>query len=196
MTRFFHLLYYFLLIFLVLVVIYMSVMLAISPKNDMQKRGFIPCTEKLVIDVSSCERGKMLCPLKYLWQDMECNMLVIADGLGNWVRGKQNRPWSNYLFEPDLALEDDVEYEGNIVADMADLEAQSQFINHKKQELENAKNRSLNLCEDVLMSDPEVIDDKSSKNEIIDEIEQEEAERGDIADEAFMEEIEEGEKDE
>ena len=191
MAKFFHLLYYYLLALVVLFMLYMTTMLALAPKIDEQKRGFIPCTEQLVLSVSACNRGEMMCPLKHLWQDMKCNTSVILEGFGAWVRGKQNSPWANYLFKPEISVLDGEGYDGDIVADMADLEAQSQFINRKKQELDEAKNRSLNLREDVLMSAPESVHPNDVKEDVEYAPEDEQTEQGDITDEAFMEEIEE-----
>lgn len=189
MAKFFHLLYYYLLAVIVIFVAYMTLMLFIAPKVDMQKRGFIPCTEQLVSSVSICKKGSVGCPLKYLWQDMKCNTFVILDGFGAWMRGKQPTPWANYLFEPETIYNND--YDGDIVADMADLEAQSQFIQGKKAELEEAKNRNLNLRDDVLMSAPEDVLPNDVKADIEQEPAEEDVEQGDISEEAFMEKFEE-----
>lgn len=194
MTRFFHLLYYYLLALMVIFVAYMTLMLAVSPKVDMQKRGFIVCTEQLVSDVAVCKKGSVGCPLKYLWQDMKCNTFVILDGFGAWVKGEQPTPWANYLFEPETIYDD--EYDGDIVADMADLEAQSQFIHNKKEELKKAKSRSLNLRDDVLMSAPEDVHPNDVDTDIKQESIEEDVEQGDISEEAFMEKFEENKKDE
>ena len=190
MTRVFHLFYYYLLVLMVLFTAYMTIMLALSPKQDEQKRGFISCTEQLVISVSSCERGKIFCTLKYLWGDMKCNTVVILGGLGAWIRGQQITPWANYLYEPVVLNDDGVEYEGDIKADMADLEAQSQFIQLKKQELEDVKHRGLNLREDVLMSAPEEVHPNDVDEVVMQLPLQEDVEQGDISEEAFMEKME------
>lgn len=185
MARFFHLLYYYLLGLLVFFVVYMVTMLVLSPKQDLQKRGFIPCTEQFVLNVAECNRGEMVCPLKYLWQDTMCNASVILEGFGSWIKGKQNAPWSNYIFSAEK--DENTEYNGDVAADMADLEAQSQFTERKIEELEAAKKRSLNLREDVLLSSPENLFDGETveQNEPVIE----EKNTGDISDEAFMEEI-------
>lgn len=194
MTRFLHLLYYYILALMVAFVAYITLMLAVSPKVDMQKRGFIPCTEQLVSSVSICKKGSVGCPLKYLWQDMKCNTFVILDGFGAWMRGKQPTPWANYLFEAETIYDDD--YDGDVVSDMADLEAQSQFIQGKKEELEEAKNRGLNLRDDVLMSAPEDVLPNDVKADIEQEPAEEDVEQGDISEEAFMDKFEEKQKDE
>lgn len=190
MGRFFHLLYYYLLGLLVFFVAYMVIMLVLSPKQDAEKRGFIPCTEEFVLNVTDCTRGEMICPLKYLWRDTKCNVSVILDGFGAWLRGKQATPWANYLFTPtQIQLSDITEYDGDIVSDMRDLKVQNQFIEQKNKEFEEAKKRGLNLREDVLLSSPEDIleDDETVETDtaVI-----EEENKGDISDEAFMEEIE------
>ena len=98
MEKFFRLVYYYCLSAFVIGVIYLSVMLFIAPRQDALKRGFIPCTEKLVIDITSCQPGKISCPLKHLWQDLKCNTKVVFGGFGAWVKGEQKTPWDNSLF--------------------------------------------------------------------------------------------------
>ena len=190
MARFFHLLYYYLLGFLVFFVAYMVVMLVVSPRQDLQKRGFIPCTEEFVLSVADCTRGEMICPLKYLWHDTTCNATVILDGFGAWVRGKQPTPWANYLFVPELSEQSAREdYNGDIAADMQDLEAQSQFIERKNRELDEAQKRGLDLRDDVLLSSSEdILYNETTAEDVAPIIEEEN--KGDISDEAFMEEIE------
>ena len=165
MNKFFSLLYYFLLGAFVLFVLYLTIMLAISPKQDRQKRGFIACTEQLVLDVAECKRGSIICPLKYLGHDMACNTAVILDGFGAWLRGRQPTPWANYLFAAEPLEATDADFDHSHIENMNELEQQRQFIWHKQQELDAAKNRSLNLRDDVLMSAPEDIlpeDEKSA----------------------------------
>jgi len=188
MERFWKLLYYYCLGGFVISVVYLTVMLFISPRQDALKRGFIPCTEKLVIDISSCQRGKISCPLMHLWQDMKCNGSVVLGGFGAWVKGEQSTPWENYLFEPKAFAEIDEEtpYIGNVSSDMDDMEKQRLFIEAKHTELEEIKNRQLQLNENVIMSAPEAQipsqDVKAiKKHELISE------KAGDINDEAFDE---------
>lgn len=196
MERFWKLLYYYCLGGFVISVVYLTVMLFISPRQDALKRGFIPCTEKLVIDISSCQRGKISCPLMHLWQDMKCNGSVVLGGFGAWVKGEQSTPWENYLFEPKALAEIDEEtpYIGNVSSDMGDMEKQRLFIEAKHTELEEIKNRQLQLNENVIMSAPETQipsqDVKAiKKHEPISE------KAGDIKDEVF-DEVEWAEKSE
>lgn len=188
MNKFLSLLYYFLLGIFMLFVVYLTVMLAISPKQDRQKRGFIACTEQLVLDVAECERGSILCPLKYLGHDMACNTAVILDGFGAWLRGRQPTPWANYLFVAESLEVTDEDFDSSHIENMDELEQQRQFIQHKQQELDAAKNRSLNLRNDVLMSAPEEIlpEDEKSAVTLPDD---ENAPTDDISEEAFMDDI-------
>ena len=172
----------------VLFVVYLTVVLAISPKQDRQKRGFIGCTEQLVIDVTSCERGTILCPLKYLGHDMKCNTSVILTGLGAWFRGQQSTPWENYLFEAEPLETADSDYDSKHIENMEELEHQRQFIKFKQQELDAAKNRSLNLRDDVLMSEPEEILPEDEKSTVI-LPDDENIPTEDISEEAFMDDI-------
>lgn len=188
MNKFLSLLYYFLIGIFVLFVVYLTVMLAISPKQDRQKRGFIACTEQLVLDVAECERGSVVCPLKYLGHDMACNTAVILDGFGAWLRGRQPTPWANYLFVAESPEVTDEDFDSSHIENMDELEQQRQFIQHKQQELDAAKNRSLNLRDDVLMSAPEEIlpEDEKSAVTLPDDAN---APTDDISEEAFTDDI-------
>lgn len=189
MERFLKLLYYYCLGAFVVCVVYLTIMLFISPRQDALKRGFIPCTEQLVVDISECERGKIVCPLKHLWQDMQCNVKVVFGGFGAWIKGSQKTPWENYLFVPKAVAETDEElpYEGSVIKDMDDLETRRLFIEKKQSELEAAKNRQLNLNEEVLISNPEQ-EILTSEEELVKEVVIKEEAPADISDEAFIEE--------
>ena len=189
MEKFFKLLYHYGLGIFVFFVMYMVTVMFLSPRQDALKRGFIPCTEQLVNDITECTPGKIACPLKHLWSDMKCNTAVILDGFGAWVKGEQSSPWESYLFTPVTEAETDdmYPYEGNSFDDMQDLEEQRAFIEQKQQELEDAKNRSLQLKEDVLLSNP---DKEFENNETFHEDELPDVEAGNIEDEAKDIEIE------
>lgn len=190
MERFFKILYYYCLGMLVFFVAYLSVALAISPKNDAQKRGFIPCTQDLVLEVSLCERGKITCPLGALWSDTKCNIHVVFDGLGAWIKARQPTPWANYLFEPliEEQLDQEDPYQGNVADEMKSLEEQRQFIEMRQKELNEAKNREMNLDENVLISEPNAepsLGDKiAALQKEVDEEAGKSAEHNDINDEA------------
>ncbi len=182
MARFIHLLYYFVLTLTVLFVVYLTTILALSPKNDMLKRGFIPCTTEFVNHIATCERGKIFCPLSYIWQDTKCNTRVILEGLGAWLKGKQSTPWSNYLFTPVMPeIADSSDYEGDIAADMRDLEAQSQLAYDKNEGL--TEEHGLNLLPEAHIS--------ATKHELKKIDIHAEKVLGDITDEVFINEMKE-----
>lgn len=190
MERFFKLLYYYLLGGLVLFVVYLTTMLAVSPKKDALKRGFIPCTEVFIQNIGECERGQTGCLLKQLSGDMKCNVSVIFEGLGAWAKGEQKTPWANYLFEPvaQAELDKELPYEGSVAADMNELEQQRLFIEQKHSELEEAKSREMQFDKDVLLSHPEKDGDAENMNISDDEAEeyQPTAEESDISAEAAI----------
>lgn len=193
MERFFKILYYYCLGLLVIFIAYLSIMLFISPKKDALKRGFIPCTEEFVQSMILCEKGQLICPLRYLWQDTKCNISVILDGLGAWARGKQNTPWETYLFEPVIEAEQNSEipYEGKVIVDMENLEAQREFIEARQKELEDAKNRQLGLDRNVLFGIPDNNENLVEENYMQEKENQNEVNEGDISEEFFAEDIKE-----
>lgn len=73
----------------------------IAPHQDEQKRGFVPCTEKMAEELHEC-RGQNFCALESVINNTMCNMKVIGQGVKMWVTGEQSLPWSNYLFEPEI----------------------------------------------------------------------------------------------
>lgn len=150
MEKFFKILYYSGLSFFVFFVAYLSVMLSISPKKDLEKRGFIPCTEKFVLEAGACEKGSIGCTFGCLWRDTKCNAVVIADGFGLWIQGLQSAPWSNYLFEPVVA---EKVYDGNVADEMLDLENKRQENEQNHINAEKDLQHQLNLNTDMLMSD-------------------------------------------
>lgn len=150
MERFFKLLYYYCLGLFFLFVVYMTTIMFLSPRQDAEKRGFIPCTEELVYGIANCEAGKMSCTLGYLWDDTKCNVSVVLNGLGAWVKGQQATPWANYLFTPVT----EAEQEGINFDMAAGSEITDDFIKAKRQELEEAKNRKVMPDETVLVNLP------------------------------------------
>lgn len=88
-------------IFILLSAMFFTIII-ISPKEDTQKRGFVMCTEKFVTNASQCKDKAFSCISKHIWYDFTCNLSVISDGFSLWVSGEQEKPWSNYIYEPDL----------------------------------------------------------------------------------------------
>lgn len=184
MEKIFKYIYYCCLTALIFGVVYLSTVMYLSPRQDLQERGFIPCTKQLVFELSGCQNGKIGCPLKLLWQDMKCNIKVVGNGVNNWLNGTQPTPWANYLFEPELYVQDEENpYNGDMHQDMLDLNQQHDFILKKHQELEAAKQRYLELDTDILMSNPE-IDMPANAVKPADKEDEIKEESGDIAAEA------------
>ncbi len=72
-----------------------------APHQDEQKRGFVPCTEKMAEELHNCN-GRKMCVLERIVDNTFCNIGVIGEGIKLWATGKQSAPWSNYLFVPDI----------------------------------------------------------------------------------------------
>lgn len=136
-------------------VVYLTVVMYLSPRQDVKERGFIPCTKQLIIALQDCPAGKLGCPFKLLVEDMACNIGVVGTGATNWIKGKQSTPWANYLFEPKLAEADDVFAETKQSDDFNKLKVQSQFVEQKLQELEKAKHRQLHIMPSELQQNPD-----------------------------------------
>jgi len=77
-----------------------------SPRQDNQKRGFIPCTENMAAELYDCG-GRGFCMLGAVLSNSLCDAGVVWSGLSGWAAGKQPRPWSNYFFTPDLSPEEE-----------------------------------------------------------------------------------------
>lgn len=73
----------------------------VSPRQDAEKRGFIPCTEAMAQGMRSCPaEGKYSCMFGYILKNSWCDIKVIGEGFKLWVKGAQRAPWSNYIFTP------------------------------------------------------------------------------------------------
>ena len=76
----------------------------ISPHNDLQKRGFVPCTDALAQNLLSCPKeNKYTCSIKHILAHSWCHIEVIGEGFSFWWQGKQATPWSNYIYEPQTS---------------------------------------------------------------------------------------------
>ena len=115
-------------LFFVVTTLYFIVVF-MSPRYDLQRRGFIPCTEKLAAELETCNKS-ITCTLEAILTDNMCNAKVILQGFNLWVSGKQSTPWNNYIFEPELpplSNDDNAEIEEfykanpNLVEDMSQL---------------------------------------------------------------------------
>lgn len=192
LDKIFKFIYVCFLIFVTLFAVYMMTVLIISPKNDLKNRGFITCTKQLVLNLGECESGQLVCVFKVFYNDTVCNSKVIADGFAKWIKGEQSAPWSNYIFEPQWQEQSENPYLSNPTEDMKNMAMEREFMLQKQQELENIKNKALNVNENVIISDPEAeISPKINKktnNEVFEDLEQ------NIDDEAKIGEINQGSK--
>lgn len=80
----------------------LTLLVAFSPKEDREGRGFIPCTKQLAENVTTCQ-NKMWCVFKAVLKNSLCDARVITKGIHLWLQAKQSTPWSNYFFKPDLS---------------------------------------------------------------------------------------------
>ena len=94
--------------FILLIGFLFFLLILVSPKQDVQKRGFIPCTEALAQNLLSCpQENKYSCGIKHILGNSWCNIKVIGKGWKDWWQGKQARPWSNYIYEPQISVSTD-----------------------------------------------------------------------------------------
>lgn len=187
MEKFFKWLYYYCLALFTAFVVYMCLVLIFSPRTDALKRGFIPCTENLVMQLSECKRGSIGCTLRNLWQDTKCNVYVVLDGFGAWVKNKQKTPWENYLFEPVAfsASDEDLAQYSDFEKHTKELQQQYYKLEKDLQLEEKNTEKALNLDSNLLQEGS--VDEKKEYDW---EISEESIDNnGDITDEAFVDEI-------
>lgn len=79
-----------------------TILVALSPKEDRLNRGFIPCTQELADNISACQ-GQIGCAARAVVQNSLCDAKIIGQGVKLWIRGEQAAPWSNYIFAPDTS---------------------------------------------------------------------------------------------
>ena len=70
------------------------VLVLLSPRYDVQKRGFIPCTETMAERLIDCDNGAW-CMLKTIVRNGWCDAEVIGGGFRMWLRGEQKTPCLN-----------------------------------------------------------------------------------------------------
>ncbi|MDR1026504.1 MAG: hypothetical protein LBL47_03800 [Lactobacillus sp.] len=132
-------------ILIVLIVFFFAafcLVISLSPREDLQNRGFIPCTHKLIDDLTFCD-GMKLCSLKAILSNSYCDLKVIGTGIGKWAKGEQSSPWANYLFKPEYEeiSEDLVEFYNdnpNIKEDMQRLKKMNEDLENERKEQQAA----------------------------------------------------------
>lgn len=92
-----------LLSFIVLLVVGSITIISIAPHNDAKMRGFTPCTYEMGVKLSDPRANVGLqYAFRVVMQSYVCYGKVIKDGVELWLAGEQEKPWDNYLFEPEI----------------------------------------------------------------------------------------------
>ncbi|MFV0626195.1 MAG: hypothetical protein ACK5N8_02450 [Alphaproteobacteria bacterium] len=86
------------------------VLVLISPKQDVQKRGFTICSENFVDEVSLCQKSYG-CVLKAVLGHGYCTAKTVVVGAENWILGEQQTPWGNYMFSPQSLANEEMDEE-------------------------------------------------------------------------------------
>ena len=90
---------------MILAAVFLAVAVLFSPRQDLDRRGFIPCTETMADDMLACNKS-LGCMLKAVVANSWCDIKVIGRGVKLWLTGAQTAPWSNYWFTPRLEEQD------------------------------------------------------------------------------------------
>lgn len=122
-------------------VFYLTVFLLVlfAPREDNLNRGFIPCTQQLAQGIFACEKSKIWCMSKAIVKNTWCDVSVVLDGFGAWVRGNQATPWANYLFEPELPEKNSGEADESLqqfYAENPDIVGDMEKLDQERQKLE------------------------------------------------------------
>lgn len=116
------------------------VLVLLSPRQDAQNRGFIPCTRELADRLLNCgEDRKISCLFGAILRNTWCDMRVIGRGLADWTQGRQSAPWSNYLFVPEAVRDEtfDTETAAEYLKNNPAPAAEMQKLQKLNEELEN-----------------------------------------------------------
>ena len=78
-----------------------AIVVALSPHNDLEMRGFAPCTVQMAEKLSENAANQEVWGVFVTIAETNlCYVGVMRKGVELWVGGKQNTPWANYIFEP------------------------------------------------------------------------------------------------
>ena len=80
----------------------MLLLIIISPKQDAKERGFVACTQNLLDDLIDCNHN-VVCSTLAIVDNTWCDIKVIVKGAKEWIQGQQPKPWSNYIYEPEMS---------------------------------------------------------------------------------------------
>ena len=115
--------------------------LILSPKQDLQNRGFVKCTQNLIDELSFCNR-KIGCTIVAISENTWCDIKVFVLGFAGWINKNQPTPWSNYIFEPELPISqyvDEAEHK-EYIKQNPDTDKEIEKLNILRKELENEQN--------------------------------------------------------
>jgi hypothetical protein len=128
----------------------LAVLLVISPKQDLENRGFISCSNQFIENVEKCnlidsKYRTVICGLDAVVKNTICDFKVVGEGASKWFSGEQTTPWANYLYEPKLQVNKDYIFDD--VSDEIDPEFEKLIIEHKKlsQDIDNIKENDSEL---------------------------------------------------
>lgn len=124
------------------------VLILISPKQDAKNRGFVYCTQNLIDDLIECDK-QLWCTSKSILKNSWCDIHIIGQGLRNWVKGQQDYPWSNYIFEPELSQDSYVDEEARqeYLKEFPNTSLEMKNLLKLRKELENEENMQVDLKE-------------------------------------------------
>ncbi|MBE6445090.1 MAG: hypothetical protein E7019_03400 [Alphaproteobacteria bacterium] len=126
------------------------ILILLSPRQDMLRRGFIPCTEEFVEEIVICKKNKVWCLLKSSAKNSWCDFKVVGYGIAKWVKGEQNYPWSNYIFIPQLPEDEDFNEEARAeyLKNNANFSIEMEELKKINKELEDESNQQEPKSED------------------------------------------------
>ena len=126
------------------------ILLIISPKQDIQNRGFIKCTQQMIDNLYDCNR-KVWCSIKAIGENTLCDIKVVSEGFDLWLNNKQPYPWSNYIFEPELDKNPYFDDEGRdeYLKNNPSIKAEMLRLDKLRKDLEN-ETKKQEIVEDIL----------------------------------------------
>lgn len=120
---------------IVIVCIVFTIIVALSPHSDSKMRGFSPCTLEFASKLSTESAKNKLWGVFGAVVDVNlCYAGIMRQGMELWIEGKQDRPWSNYIFEKEKEIDnfyEDVEPFSKELIEANLLNEEDSFLNIK-----------------------------------------------------------------
>ena len=118
------------------------ILLILSPKRDDKERGFVKCTYEMIDDLVACDRD-IWCSVKSIANNTWCNVKVVAKGVELWLDDKQEYPWSNYIFVPEIKDEVffDEEARAEYLKDNPNVKEEMRRLDKLRKDMENEENK-------------------------------------------------------